>query len=324
MKLFSTITKLWVYLLIVTLSPIFAKNSIVIHGIAQNPEGIAYDKSDHTFLLSSLNASPIIKVKPDGSYRAFTSTKKPPLSTAGLQLDYKHQRLLAAAFEDKALFDGDPHTKGISALDIYDLTTGKHKQRIILSSLAPDAKAYFANDVAVDDAGNAYITDWYANLIYKVDLSGKATLFWQNATGIKGAPNGIDFKDGSISVSLINVNEKGIYSDYALVKIPTNNPKAATIVKIKNKSFAGFDGMVVKQNGNIIGVTNDQKSAGGNTLIELSSKDEWRSATVIHKKEIAPSTTVAATENNESYVIHQDFSNDSAKRWKIEKVVFGK
>jgi len=64
--------------------------TITINGVAQNPEGIEYDKNDHTFLLSSLNAAPIIKVNLDGTYKPFTSGEKFPLSTAGLQIDYKH------------------------------------------------------------------------------------------------------------------------------------------------------------------------------------------------------------------------------------------
>lgn len=281
MKLYKIVNNITVSLLLGTVTLIGADSNITIKDIAQNPEGIEYDKSDHTFLLSSLNASPIIKVNSDGSYKAFTSGEKFPLSTAGLQIDYKHNRLLVAGFNGMEIMDKDPKTKGVSFLRIYNLKTGVLEKSVKLSSLAPNAEAYFANDIAVDDAGNAYVTDWYANVVYKVELSGKATLFWENSTGIKGSPNGIEYKDGALLVSLLKVNDKGIYTNYALVKVPVENPKLATVVNIKNDGFSGFDGMITTKNGTIIGITNNQKSAGGNMFIELSSDDHWKSATVI-------------------------------------------
>jgi len=296
---------------------------ITINGIAQNPEGIEYDKNDGTFLLSSLNALPIIKVKRDGTYQPF-STKEPyPLSTAGLQVDNRHGRLLAASFNGAELMDNNDSTKGTAHLRVYNLTTGALEQDIELSSLVPEAQAYFANDVAVDSEGNAYVSDWYAKVIYKVDPSGKATLFWKNDTGIPSGINGLDVHpDGYLLASLIRVNDKGFYADFGLVKIPLDNPKAAKLVKIANDGYAGFDGMVINRHGNIVGITNDQKNPGGNLLIELSSKDGWKSAEVIHTKPVTPATTVAITPDNQNYVIHQDFSDNFAKKWTIERIAF--
>ena len=298
--------------------------NIMVKNITQNPEGIEYDKSDNTFLLSSLNAQPIIKIKPDGTFVPFTKGEQFPLSTAGLQIDYKNNRLLVAGFNGTELMDQDPATKGTAYLRIYDLKTGKMKQDINLSSLAPQAKAYFANDIAVDDAGNVYISDWYANVIYKVDLKGKATLFWENDLSIaKGGPNGLDVHpDGYLLVSLLNVNKKGLYENYALVKIPLDNPRKSHRVEIENEGFAGFDGMVITKSGNIVGITNDQKSAGGNRLIELSSDSNWNNAKIINSKAIPASTTVAVTPENKNYVIEQDFSNNFKKDWKINQIEF--
>ena len=132
---------------------------ITIEDIALNPEGIEYNKNNHTFLLSSLNAMPITQVNLDGTYKAFTSGEKFPLSTAGLQIDYKHNRLLVASFNGMEMMDNDPKTKGVSFLRIYNLKTGVLEKEINLSSLAPNAPAYFANDIAVDDNGNVYISD---------------------------------------------------------------------------------------------------------------------------------------------------------------------
>lgn len=295
---------------------------INIEKIAQNPEGIEFNKNDNTFFLSSLNATPIIKVNLDGTFKPFTSGEPFPMSTAGLQIDYKRNRLLATAFNGMELYDNDPKTKGVSNLRIYNLETGTMEKDINLSALVPDANAYFANDVAVDNDGNVYISDWYASVVYKVDLDGNASVFWKNETGITSGTNGIDFhSDGYLLVSLVSVNKKGLYADYGLVKIPVDAPKEAKVVNITS-GFTGFDGMVLSSNGNVIGVTNNGKSPGGNTLIELAGEDDWESAKVVNSKEIAASTTVAITPDGKNYVINQDFTNSTPENWTIEQIKF--
>jgi len=296
---------------------------IKLEGLAQNPEGIEFNKNDNTFLLSSLNAAPISKISLDGTFKPFTSGEEFPLSTAGLQIDYKRNRLLVAGFNGTELMDKDPKTKGTAFLRIYNLKTGIIEKDINLSSLLPDASAYFANDIAVDNDGNAYISDWYARVVYKVDLEGNPSVFWRNETGIESGANGLDFHtDGYLLVSLLNVNEKGLYADYGLVKIPVNDAKSAKTIDITNSGFTGFDGMVINEKGNVVGVTNNGTSPGGNTLIELSSNDSWKSAKIINSKTITASTTVAVTPNNKNYVINQDFTKPMKEDWTIEQIKF--
>ena len=298
-------------------------DTIKIENITQNPEGIEYNKKDNTFLLSSLNAAPIIKVNFDGTFTPFTCGEDFPLSTAGLEIDDKRNRLLVAGFNGTELFDNDPETKGIAHLRIYNLDTGIIEQDINLSFLAPDASAYFANDIAVDNDGNVYISDWYAHIIYKVGLDGKPSVFWANETGIESGPNGLDFHpDGYLLVSILNVNDKWLYADYGLVKIPVNDPKSAKLVDISGSGYTGFDGMFINAKGNVVGVTNNGISPGGNRLIEVSGQDDWESAKVINSKMITASTTVAVTPDDKHYVINQDFSNDLQKTWIIEQVQF--
>jgi hypothetical protein len=107
-----------------------------------------------------------------------------------------------------------------------------------------------------------------------------------------------------------------------LVKIPVDNPKSAQVVKITNAGFTGFDGMVLKPDGKVVGVTNNGTAPGGNTFIELSSNDNWESAKVINTKSIKPSTTVAVTPENNYYIINQDFTKPMKKDWIIEQIKF--
>jgi sugar lactone lactonase YvrE len=297
--------------------------TITVEGIAQNPEGIEYNKNDETFFLSSQNAGPIIKVKLDGTYTAFTSGESFPLSTAGLQIDYDRNRLLVAGFNGLELFDGDSNTKGTSFLRVYNLETGVIEQDINLSFLAPNASSYFANDIAVDNNGNVYISDWYAKVIYKVDLNGTPSIFWTNQTSIASGPNGLDFHpDGYLLVSILDISSSFLYVDYGLVKVPLSNPSSAQIVNTSGSSFTGFDGMVINAQGNIIGISNDGVSGGGNLLMELTGTNDWTTADVVNSKSINGSTTVAVTPESRNYVINQDFSNGAATTWIIEQIKF--
>ena len=296
---------------------------VELAGVAQNPEGIEYDEESGTFLLSSLNATPIIKVHPDGTYEPFTQGEQFPLSTAGLEIDHERSRLLAASYKDSELWDDNPETKGAAYLRVYSLNTGMLEQEVNLSVLAPEASSYFANDIAVDDKGNAYISDWHARVIYKVDPDGNASLFWTNETGIPSGPNGLDFHpDGYLLVSVLNVDEQSLYADYGLIKVPLSAPETATAVAISGSGYAGFDGMVINDDGNAVGVTNNGIVPGGNVLLELSGRNNWESAEIVNTTAITASTTVAVTPGGEYYVINQDFSNPSQQNWTIEQVKF--
>jgi len=292
--------------------------SITLNAPAQGPEGIEYDQNTQSFLLSSVNGLPIIKVDFDGTVMSFANGEAFPLSTAGLHIDNTRNRLLAAAFNGLEAFDTLATTVGQSNLRIYDLETGLLEQDILLSDLSPGAFGYFANDLAVDDAGNVYVSDWFANVIYRVDINNNASLFWENPN-LSAWPNGMDFHpDGYLLVSLINDN----YSEYGFVKIPIVNPQDAQNVVIPGNGFSGFDGMVINEKGNVIGVTNDGTNPGGNLLIELMSSDDWVTASIVNSRSITPSTTVAIIPNDEYYVINQDFQNNSADEWTIEKIEF--
>lgn len=293
-------------------------DEILVSGVAQNPEGIELDVTTESFFLSSLNAGPILRIEMDGSHTPFSSGEPFPLSTAGLQIDHARNRLLAAGFNGAELLDEDPETRGVSFLRIYDLDTGAHRQDVALSTLLPDAPAYFANDIAVDADGNAYISDWYAGVVYKVDVEGNASVFWTNTSVVPGGPNGLDaHPDGYLLVSVLNDPS---YTEYALVKVPFDAPESAADVQIAGADFHGFDGMVLTSTGAVVGVTNDGASPGGNVLLELESTDGWVSANVTTRVAIPASTTVARTADDHFFVINQDFSDGAATSWTIQQI----
>jgi sugar lactone lactonase YvrE len=91
-------------------------------------------------------------------------------SVTGIEADEATNRLLVAVT--------DLEKKGW--LGIYDLTTGDNLAFVDFVPLLPNDPEHFINDIAVDTAGNAYVTDSLAGVIYRVDPAGNATIFLED------------------------------------------------------------------------------------------------------------------------------------------------
>ena len=71
-------------------------------------------------------------------------------------------------------------TRGkLAAVATYDATTGAPRAYYDLSSLDPGA--HLANDLVLDARGNAYVTDSFAPVIYRIDTKGHASIFARDA-----------------------------------------------------------------------------------------------------------------------------------------------
>lgn len=104
-----------------------------------------------------------------------------------------------------------------SDLDIsivtYDFNIGNITNYVDVSALGPVNVTHFANDIVVDEAGNAYATDSFAGILYKVDaVTGAASVwlsdsrFLGNASSNYFGANGIEY----ISRNLIVANSVGV------------------------------------------------------------------------------------------------------------------
>lgn len=292
-------------------------NQITSMQAGLNPEGIEYNKNTKRFYLSSMNGGKIVAVDYNGTTTNFTSGEPYPLSSAGLQVDYVNNRLLVACSNLQELFDNDSTTKGISVLRVFDLATGVFQREVNLSSLVPLATQYFANDLAIDNSGNVYVTDFGAWVIYKIDINNTPTIFFNDQTILK-QPNGIEFHpDGYLLTSQLDYPA---FAQFALVKIPISNPNAASTVSVNTNLFKGFDGMVLNKANNVVGMTNNGTSQ--NTVIELKSTDSWQSCSLVTSTQVKSSTTIAYLPNDIYYTINNDFQNSSATNWVIERIKF--
>ena len=279
--------------------------NIIFHSPGQNPEGITFNATNNTFYLSAINQNPsIISVDFDGNVKTFSNDKnETSRASFGLKTDIKNNRLIACINGPK-----------IGNLNIYNLNSGELEHIINLSSLLPEKENYQINDLIVDNNNSIYVTGRLEDAIYKIDKDLNPSVFFQK-DGYK-KPNGIVYHpDGFLLVSYSHQNS-------SLVKIPINNPEAAEIVLINNFDFKGFDGMLLNENGRLVGVTFAPDAEGNHAVVELKSIDNWKTASISNSKTTKKSTTITQIKPNVYYIINQDWKDRNAENWTLEKVAF--
>jgi len=283
------------------------------------PEGVAFDKATNVFYVSSARLGTVGKVTKDGKYTelyADTSLK----STYGVKVHPNGKWLFVCAGDANYSIFGTPASKKKEArLLSIDLKSGKKLADVDLSKLIPGE--HFPNDIAFDDKGNAYVTDSFADAVYKVDASGKASIFSQHEL-LKSAgvgPNGIVFNPAGFL--LVANNGKG-----CLVKIDIKNPATAAKVSI-DQFFPSADGMLLNDNNTLTLVQN----GGANKIFKLKTTDNWATAKVAESTSLEdrfafPST--AAIVGNDTWIMNANFSeiaegnNVPSKKFSIQQAVF--
>lgn len=264
------------------------------------PEGVEYDTGNRRFLVSSLTTGNIGQVREDGTFTPF-STDASLISTAGLQIDVFNNRLLVAVSDPGYnTTRSKPETKGKLAGLAGLSVTGQLLSYVDLGILKPDL-SHFANDIAVDQLGNAYVTDSFAPIIYRVDRQGRATIFLQDARlsapAGKFGLNGIDFHpDGYLLVAKTD--------DGSLFKVPISNPASFTKVAT-SQDLVGIDGIQLQDVNTLYAVTNAQSK-----VYRLTTTNAWDDATAAGTFATLPQypTTLARRSNTETYVLYSNIN----------------
>lgn len=283
------------------------------------PEGIAYSKATNLYYVSSARLGTVGSVTPDGKYSELLSDKTLK-STYGLKVHPDGKRLFVCAGDANYSIYSTPATKKKEArLISIDLKSGRKLADIDLSGLIPGE--HFPNDLTFDDRGNIYVTDSYASAVYKVDASGKASVFAKGklleSAGM--GPNGIVCHPTGYLI--VANNGKG-----CLVKIPLSNPSQAVKVNI-DRFFPGADGMLLNDNNTLTLVQN----GGVNKIFRIQTMDDWSSGKVVEStlsedRFAYPST--ATLSGNDTWVMNANFSelsegnNVPSKKFTIQKAVF--
>jgi len=233
------------------------------------PEGIEWDAAQGRFLVGSLSQGTIYSITPneDGTAEIEALIEDEELmSTVGIEIDEENNRLLVANSSADA-FGGGP---GAAMLASYDLETG---ERIYLVDLAPlyESPTNFLNDVTVDDEGNAYGTNSFAPVLYKVTPEGDASILIEDEQ-LRGpfiGTNGIVFHpDGYLLVTNTGTQ--------SLLKVTLGDE--VTITPVEMDMPFGADGMILAEDGTLYAVSNLTPTT--QSILSVVSEDDWETATV--------------------------------------------
>jgi len=283
------------------------------------PEGVTFNPKTSNYYVSSARLGTIGEVSSDGKYKAFYQS--PELkSTYGLKISNDQKRLFACVGDaNYSKFKSPGTDKKLAHLIAIDLKSGKKVLDVDLAGLVPGK--HFPNDLTLDKSGNAYITDSFANVIYKVSPDGKASvlaksdLFMTEGVGL----NGIVWNPGNFL--LVASSGAG-----TIFKVDVANPMNITRVELP-QFFMNADGLLLNDANTLTLVQN----GGSNRIFQLQSSDNWKSAKVksatkYEDRFAFPSTATA--NKGEVWVMNAKFNelNDSttvpSKKFSIQKADF--
>jgi sugar lactone lactonase YvrE len=268
------------------------------------PEGVEWDAARGRFIVGSLTFGTVSAVADDGTLTPLVADAR-FLSTAGLQIDAPRDRLLVTNSQGWAFVN--PFITGQAGLGIYSLATGEPIAYADFTPIAPEGARLFANDVAVDADGNAYVTNSFAPLIFRVSVTGEPSVFVTDERlggGFIGL-NGIEaHPDGFLLAAVAGMDR--------IVRIPLDDPAALSIVEVDRP--VGGDGMLLLPDGDLLVV------AGREGVHRLRSADGWATAETVRViSTLAPATT-AALRDGVPYVLFAYLTNPTAERYQIARL----
>jgi sugar lactone lactonase YvrE len=263
------------------------------------PEGIAYDSISDVYFVSSARLGSVGKVTPAGVYSPLINDPSFK-STYGLKIHPDRKRLFVCVSDANYSKFTSPETrKKMARLIGINLITGKKTEDIDLSKLLMGK--HFLNDLVFDSQANAYVTDSFSNVIYKVTPDGQASVFADSPM----------FKTEGIGLNGIVYHPSGYLLTVssgtgALYKIDISNPQNITKVETE-QFFINGDGLLLTANQKLVVVQN----GGSDKIYELTSDDNWSSAklsasTLAADRFTYPSTATMA--RNKIWIMNAKFS----------------
>lgn len=271
------------------------------------PEGVEWWEDGAVFLHGSFTQGTIFAVTDSGESSPFIENPD-FVTTVGLHIDHARQRLLIA-HGDIAVFRNQEASGASLSLYVYDLPTRELLFFTDLSNLYDSAR-HFSNDVTSDDAGNAYLTDSFSPVIYRVTPEGEAEAwleyegFGQDGLGLNGI---LYHPDGYLIVA--NMNESRWF------KVPVDDPQAVSEIEFDEPVFT--DGLLLHPSGAII-------STNEGEVVAVVSEDEWASAAILARSSNADleGITTLTLRDEDVYAIIGQLRNPLAFDYRIHRIIW--
>lgn len=280
-------------------APLAGKTEIQFIAEKNYAESLSWSARKKRFFVGSVTHGTIGTVTPDGKYAPLIHDEQ-LVSTVGILVDDSRNTVWAANADPGVGDRTQAATKGkLAGIAKYDETTGKRLAYYDLGALS--GGSHFANDLTLDEQGNAYVTDSFAPIIYKIDTAGNATIFAQNklfndAEGFN--LNGIAYHRGGYL--LVGKSNSG-----DLFRISISDPTNVQPVKLP-EPLKGADGFNLFDGDHLFVVINQ----GIDKIVELVSTDDWKTAKIAREVKSAKSMPTAATKVGDSvWVLNSRLDN---------------
>ncbi len=184
--------------------------------LLNQPESIVFDTANNRYLVSNMGNGDIIIINSDGSQSIFNNT------------------VLSAA---RGLFlSGNIlYVAGNTQLVAFDITNGS-----VIFNLTPPG-AQFLNDICADATGNIYISDSFANVIFKYQPANQRFTIFANSN--LSLPNGLLFDEVNSRLFVCSFRDNSPIQAVSLA-----DSSVSTVVET---TFDNLDGLTKDGNGNI-------------------------------------------------------------------------
>ena len=276
--------------------------TIVLDSRALYPETVVHDMVHDRFLVGSVRNGGIYSVNGSGAIERLVDDER-LCSVLGIAVDAQRRRILAVTSDlGVSTRPSAAGPKKLAALGIYDLDSGRPLHYVDLASVAP-AGPHLLNGLAVDSLGNAYVTDSFSPIVYKVDATGQPTILLNDKR----------FEGQGINLNGLVVHPDGYLllvkkSDGSLFKLPLQEPANLSRVMI-DQSFRGGDGLVLTEGGELVVIANEVSGAIANAAYSITSNDHWLTATVQQQAPLGDVyPTTAALYRGQLYVLHSQLN----------------
>ena len=280
-------------------APLAGKTQITFTADKNYSESMSWSAKQNRFFVGSITHGTVGTVSPDGQYEQFITDDR-LVSTVGILVDDSRNALWVANADPGAGSRTAAATQGkLAGIAKYDATTGKRLAYYDLGSLSKGS--HFANDLSLDDVGNAYVTDSFAPIIYKIDTSGKTSIFAQSPL-FKDAEgfnlNGIAYHKGGYLLV-------GKYNSGDLFKVSISDPTDIRRVELP-ASLKGADGFNLWDDEHLYVAIN----FGFDKSVELVSTDDWATAKLVREvKSLETMPTAPTKVGNDIWVLNSRLDN---------------
>lgn len=191
------------------------------------PEGITYDAKTDSLFVGSFHKGEIQLIQ-KGKVTVFVPAGQDELhSVVGLFADAKRRRLWVCNSEVGASQRSTPESIGKAGVHIYDLD----KKLLIKKVGLTQQSGHFCNDIALDKSGNAYITDSFSPVIWKVDGTTFVLSEFVNDNRFRGEGfnlNGIQITSDGKYLITVKMNSGQLFrislKDKSVSEIKLNRP----------------------------------------------------------------------------------------------------